>query len=523
MLVGRWVQQTAIEKNRNRLLGARTDPGEVTLTDTGAKISATALDAGACYRVAPGQPIPVRSKLISEAATLGLEWINGESEAQTVRRGQLAPSGAINYSHTVIDLEAVESWEASILCLLLRITPKEQRQPLLERFLRTYIGIVLVIAAAGFAAWWWSTHDLILSLQVLISILVVSCPCAAGVAIPLADEIATSRLRNAGVFVREQSLWERALRVRAVLFDKTGTLTLETMGLRNPEALAALTSPERAMLLALVRDNFHPVSCCLREALLVGAGQTGSRECEQNAGLAPAVVETVGFGLETTHEGAVWRLGRPGWGRADAAETASDSVADCEFSRNGTVLARLRFGEEVRADAADEVGVLHRRGLEIYILSGDRPEKVRAMATRLGLDPARCHGGMTPNEKAGWVRAADPGRDRTLTVGDGANDSLAFNESFCTGTPAVDRGLLEHKADFYFLGRGLNGVRQLLETATLRHRAVRWVVAFAILYNAATLAVSLAGAMSPLLAAILMPVSSLISIALVFAGLRRSE
>jgi Cu2+-exporting ATPase len=110
----------------------------------------------------------------------------------------------------------------------------------------------------------------------------------------------------------------------------------------------------------------------------------------------------------------------------------------------------------------------------------------------------------------------------TLMIGDGANDSLAFNESFCTGTPAVDRGLLEHKADFYFLGRGLGGLRQMLEVARQRQRAGQRVVAFSILYNILAVALCLHGSMNPLVAAIIMPISSLISLALVFGSFRRS-
>ena len=517
MLVGRWVQQTAIEKNRNRLLGSQAGPGEVLVS--GGKVPATNLTAGIVYEVAPGKVIPVRSKLLSEAATLGLEWINGESDAHIARIGQLAPSGAINCSQSAIRLEAMEAWPDSILCSLLEIAPKEMRQPALERFLPTYIAVVLLVAAAGFAGWLIGTHDLVRSIQVLTSVLVVSCPCAAGVAIPLIDEIATSRLRNAGVFVREPSLWARALKVRSILFDKTGTLTLETMALMNATAsdgLAALTASECGVLLGLVRDNFHPVSCCLREILMA----TGT----DSAVLDNAPLETVGFGLEAKHAGSLWRLGRPGWSASTtSAQAARSSAADCEFSRDGRVLAIFQFGEQVRADATDEVDALHRRGLTVHILSGDRPEKVGAMAAQLGIDSSQCHGGMTPGEKADWVRATDPTRSATLMIGDGANDSLAFNESLCTGTPAVDRGLLEQKADFYFLGRGLSGVRVLLDAVTRRHRAVRNVVAFATAYNAVTLVVSLFGGMSPLLAAILMPASSLVSIAVVFASLKEDR
>src|SRR5207249_628714 len=111
-----------------------------------------------------------------------------------------------------------------------RITPlAAPRDAALERFIRRYIVIVLGIAAAGFAGWWAATGELLPALQVLISVLVVSCPCATGVALPLANDLAASRLRKLGVFIRNSELWAKIERVRHVIFDKTGTLTLETI------------------------------------------------------------------------------------------------------------------------------------------------------------------------------------------------------------------------------------------------------------------------------------------------------
>src|SRR5690606_21547864 len=133
------------------------------------------------------------------------------------------------------------------------------------------------------------------------------------------------------------------------------------------------------------------------------------------------------------------------------------------------------------------------------------------MADALGIPDA--HGGLTPEEKAAWVEAHD--RRDTLMIGDGANDSLAFDRAYCTGTPTVERGLLEHKADFYFLGRTLSGIRRLLAVTRARRRTVRRVIGFSIAYNAIAVGLSLAGLMNPLLAAVIMPISSLISLAIV--------
>lgn len=498
MLVGRWLQQSAVEKNRNRLLGLNNTPQIVTRVEGGARLPASAITQGLSYRIPPGGIIPVRSQLLTAAATIGLEWINGEADARSAKAGQLLPSGAVNYTATQIELKATEEWGSSILATLTHVGPRNMRQPGLERFLKIYILCVLAVALAGFSGWYLSTNNLLASLQVLTSILVVSCPCAAGLAIPMADELATAAARKRGVFVREQSLWNRIKRIRKILFDKTGTLTLESMALSNPEALTSLAPEHREALLTLVKDNPHPVSTALRELLLAA----GTPQNDQHV----TIEEIVGVGLLWHSPRGVYRLGRPDW-------AANSPGQDCAFTLEEEALARFTFVDEVRPDAQKELQLLQRSGASIHILSGDRPEKVQAMAARLNLKASNCHGGLTPDQKAQAVRQLD--RRDTLMIGDGANDSLAFNESLCTGTPAIDRGLLEHKADFYFLGRGIGGVRCLLQTATRHQKAVRSVVLFTTAYNLITITLSLMGKMNPLAAAVLMPASSILSLAIV--------
>ncbi len=504
MLVGRWLQQKAIERNRRQLLSAQAEPPPVRDAASGEKLDASAIRTGTAFTVDPGQTVPVRARLKSAAATVGLEWINGESDTATARRGRIVQAGAVNCGQTAIELESLEPWSESLLAKLLRIAPAAApRNPAFERFLRGYILTVLAIAALGFAGWWAATGALLPAPQVLISVLVVSCPCASGVALPLASDPAASRLRRVGVFIRNSDLWAKLDRVRSVIFDKTGTLTLETISLRNPEALDQLTADERGVLLAMVHESAHPVSGCLREQLLAD-------------GVQPAQIlppeEVIGFGLEMRHADSAWRLGRPEW-------SGSEGASECAFTRDGKTLASFRFGEEARADAVAEVRALHSDQRRVFILSGDRKAKVEAMADRLGIPRERCRGEMSPEQKAEWVARFDA--HDTLYVGDGANDSLAFDAARCSGTPAVDRGLLEQKADFYFLGHSLDGVRALLRAAARRRHTARAVVAFAIAYNAMAIALSLAGKMNPLIPAVLMPASSLVSLAMVVIGLGR--
>jgi Cu2+-exporting ATPase len=517
MLAGRWAQVAVIERNRRQLLSARDRPQPVRVETAGGEVErgVEELRAGDLFAVRSGQVVPVEAQLATPLATIGTAWISGEADPRECRAGARVPAGAVNLGRGDIRLRAVRVWEGSLLAQLLQPVARDgYRHRLLERVIRGYlVGILLVATAAGLG-WWLATHDAVRAWSVVTAVLVVSCPCAIGLAFPLTDEMAATALRRAGVFVREADLWPRLARIRKIIFDKTGTLTLETPVLANPEALASLAPPARTALAALVRDNPHPVSCALHENLL-------ARNLPAAPGLPGDLCEEAGYGILLKNAAGCWSLGRPGWRSPDGGLLNEIGPAnhDAEFTCDGVVLARFQLVDAVRADAAAEIGALRARGLEAYILSGDRREKVDRMTRLLGLPAGHGVAEATPRQKADWLTRCDA-RD-TLMLGDGANDSLAFDAAFARGTPVIHRGLLEGKADFYYLGRGLAGIRRLFEVNDARRRTQAWLLFFSVVYNLVAVGLAVAGRMNPLLAAILMPVSSLATLALVIGGMRR--
>ena len=515
MLVGRWAQVAAVERNRRRLLSASARPQQVGVPDpaTGRLVprAVETLRPGEVFAVRSGQVVPVEAQLETDAATFGTAWITGEADPRACRAGARVPAGAINLGRGEIRLRAVQGWSGSLLAQLLRPAERDAyRHRFLERVISGYLAAIFVLAIATGAGWWLATHNAAVTWAAVTAVLVVSCPCAIGLAFPLADEMATTALRRHGVFVREADVWPRLGRVRKIIFDKTGTLTLETPVLANPGALAALAPAARAALLTLVRDNPHPVGQSLYENLLA-AGFDGEV-------LAGTFREEPGYGIALQSATGLWSLGRPGWRGGSVPAFVTDDH-DTEFACDGVVLTRLYFTDAVREDARAEIAALRARGLESYILSGDRREKVAAMTAALGLPAKHGVAGVSPEGKAAWVRLLDD-RD-TLMLGDGANDSLAFDAAFVRGTPVIHRGVLEGKADFYYLGRGVAGIRRLFEVNAARRRTQRWLLVFSIAYNALAVGLAAAGRMNPLVAAILMPGSSLLSLAIVAAGMRR--
>lgn len=501
MLAGRRLQLAAVERNRGRLLGHTIDANPLR-NPAGEVVPLDAMAPGTVYCAAPSQIVPVASRIVNGEATVSLESISGEAEPRIISAGGRLAAGSLNIGRTAVELEAMESWQDSLFRRLRESGETAASHPLLDRILRYAISIVLVLAVGGFIGWWVATGDPAKGLQVMISVLVVSCPCALGVALPLADDLAAARMERGGVFVRRAAFWPRLRRVKHVIFDKTGTLTLENPVLENPEALKSLNPAVLRALATLTADSLHPVSRSLTESLAAAGAMQPLPDAEVN--------EVAGQGLWFTDaSGARWALGRPGWESADQAE--AHTVLSCD----GIALAAFRFQDRLRPNATAEIASLAASGLQLHLLSGDRVPKARAMAGALGIPQANAHGALTPEEKESIVRSID--RGDTLYIGDGMNDTLAFSAAACTGTPVVDKGLLESKADFYFLGRSLRFFSDLIGTARLRSAAVRRVAAFAIVYNIVAAGMSLAGHMNPLIAAIIMPLSGLVTLAVVAA------
>lgn len=510
MLGGRYMQLSAIEKNRNRLQRSRPVPETLRSPDQSEPLFISQILAGTRIEIPAGQTVPVASILESDAADFSLEWINGEAETHTFRAGRPVPAGAIHLGSQPVILASSETWDESLLCRLTESSRSRTRLPSLEKLLKVYLNIILLIGFAGFA-FWLSVADFPTALQVMISIFVVSCPCALGVALPYADELAGSRMERAGVFIRETQLWGRLRQIRTIIFDKTGTLTLERPVLANPEALTNLDITSRLAVARLASGSLHPVSRSLLEAL-------GKEGLDLLRNSEPLIIEDVpGMGRKYGDKDGTWSLGRPGWTSKSVVNAAPH---DAELCNNGKPVAYFRFQENLRPDAVEAIAKLQ-KSLRIVILSGDRPEKVQATARALNIDLTAAHASLLPCEKESIVRTLD--QHDTLYLGDGANDSLAFNAAFVTGTPVVDRSLLETKSDFFFLGQSLRFLPSMLRLARLRRQTVAIAFGFALVYNASAITAALLGHMNPLVAAIIMPLSSAISLAIVAFGLKEKK
>jgi Cu2+-exporting ATPase len=506
MLLGHWLKERIVLRNQRELLaesGAenvwarRVTAGRVEL------VRASALRAGDDLLVPAGDLVPVPSVLCADSAACSLDWINGESEPVAYTRGALIPAGAFNAGSAALRLRASVEFAESPLAALLARTQGHTHDGALRSqwFSGIYVIGVLAAACAGLAYWTLSTGDLVRGLEVATAICVVTCPCAIGIATPLAHDLVLASLRRTGLFVRTPSFLDRALQVKRVVFDKTGTLTTGRLQLVDCAPLDALSGYQRDVLYTLVAGSAHPKSIALQHAL---------QERDARFLTELATSEVPGAGMQGTDSAHDYRLGQPAWvcGPERAAEP---SRGDLVFGVDGVPCCVLATAEVLRADARAELATLAARHYDTWILSGDSPARVTALARELGVDGAHAIGGMSPDAKAQWIAEHD--RGDLLMIGDGINDSLAVQRAFTSGTPSIDRAFMPWRTDFYFVTPGIAPIGRALAAARRLQRVVRGNQVFAVLYNVAAVAIALAGAMRPWMAAVLMPLSSIVVLA----------
>jgi Cu2+-exporting ATPase len=493
MLGGRFLQRRTLAQSRDQVLaddGAEhmrarcLRSGAVVLTPV------RALVAGDELLLAVGDLVPVRVRLAA-ASRFSLDWISGESEPRAFAAGSEVPAGAFHCGRTAVRATATADFAGSGLGELLGQAPIDRedtrgRVRFWHLLNRGYALGVLLAAALGGAL--WLLIDASRALPVVISVLVITCPCAMGIATPLAFHLSLALLRRRGVFVRSRSLLDKARCVTKVVFDKTGTVTHGGLRAHVDGELPAAAVP---VLATMVASSNHPVSV----AILQGLACAPFVEIE--------VAEVAGKGLVCRALGAEWRLG----GREFAGvPVAASTGRECVLARDGELVARFELEEDFRSGARDEIAALAALGLEVHLLSGDRPDRVQRAAAQLGIAPERARGGMSPADKAAVVQALD--RGDLMMVGDGLNDAPAFAAAFCAGTPAMDRPVLPARADFCFRSAEAGAVRAVFEVADLHARVVRTNLTLALVYNVTTLAACFAAVMTPVLCAVLMPISS---------------
>jgi P-type Cu2+ transporter len=508
MLLGRFLQERMLERNRRFLLeddGADGILVRKIVQEKVVSLQAPKVAEGDILLMAPGDLVPVDAVLLEASAHVSTDWITGEAAPRVVRQGEMVPAGSFNAGRVAFHVRASTPFADSPLVSLLRAPPPREgrgasHQMLWAAVAKRWVITVIAVSALGFLI--WLPRGAELAVNVAVSLLVITCPCAIGIAIPLGYELTQSRLRRSGFFIRSLDLLDRLPEVKHVVFDKTGTLTLGRLELVAPTALSPV---EQDVAWNLAVRSSHPVSAAIARALETGARYDVSAPIEEHPGK----------GMEWSRADGLWRLGRADW--AVPGEVARETV----LSRDGKVLGHFPTREALRTDARNEIHRLEQSGYSTWLMSGDSTERVASLARTLGIDPARAKGELKPEEKAAEIDRI--GACGILYLGDGVNDALAFQKALVAGTPAIDRPVMPSRSDFFLVGEGLGALHRALARSLQLRAVVKTVLSISVAYNVVAISAALLGFMSPVAAAISMPLSTLTLILVTIIKLEKTK
>ena len=458
----------------------------------GAVHTVTARDVAVNDRLllATGDRVPVNGVIEDRDTEFDMALVTGESVPQLGARGTSVPAGAI-VTGPSITLCATASVENSLVADLARLLEAGQQARsayvrLADRAARAYAPLVFSLSLLACAGWLMAGAPIAQAVTNAITVLIITCPCALGLAVPAVQIVATERLFNRGVFVKSGDALERLSEIDMAIFDKTGTLTLGAPTLLNGSDLPAGLL-ERAARIA--RASRHPLAMALARAAGMGPVAAGVREI-------------AGSGLECGDGAERERLGNAAWCGASGTDF------QLWYRCGSGAPVGFKFRDQLRSDSASVVDELRRRNIQVEMLSGDNPVVAAQIAAEAGI--AFWRAGVTPQNKAERLENLRRQGHHVLMVGDGINDAAALALAHVSIAPGTASDISQRASDMVLRGNELAPIVEALDVSRKARRLVLQNFALAIAYNVTAIPLAALGFVTPLIAAATMAGSSLL-------------
>ncbi|MEN3793628.1 heavy metal translocating P-type ATPase [Fulvimarina sp. MAC3] len=502
LLIGRTLDERMRERARSAVTTlARLSAKGATVIDCSETryVPLDEIEPGMRLLLTAGERLAVDGVLASKSASLDRSLVTGESDPDAAEEGTSLEAGVVNLGGP-IEVTATKRADASFFAEIQRMMTaaeagRGKRSRIADEVARVYAPAVHIVAALTFVGWMALGFGWYAATYAAISVLIVTCPCALGLAVPVVHVVAASRLFENGILMKDGGGLEKLAGVTRAIFDKTGTLTTG-----QPEiARSEISETEAGLALALANASSHPASKALASHL---------------RGAAPRLVDDIrehpGLGMEGRCAGRRIRLGQAEWVSMIAMADTDRPKAGLAFAIAGEPLRAVTLTERLRPEARETVDALSNAGITSEILSGDAEPQVQRIAADLGLHFAARQ---TPQDKMAVIAARQSEGNRVLMVGDGLNDapSLAAGDVSMAPASACDVGRLA--ADFVFTREGLSSVAIALVIARRARRLVNQNFGLAFAYNVVAVPLAMAGVLTPLLAAIAMSLSSILVVA----------
>ena len=507
LLIGRYLDFRSRKRTRDlgqNLLALQKPTVTKIMPDGNIKdIPSVEIHPGDTILVPAGVRIGVDGVVLSGTSQIDTSLITGESAPREAQTGTTVYAGTLNLSgalHVEAQATIGDTLLAEISNLMDKATEKRGSYVRLADWAASlYAPVVHLLALATFLGWLaigagWQT-----SLLTAIAVLIITCPCALGLAVPVVQVVATGSLFRSGILVNSGDALERMAVADTVVFDKTGTLTEPDPAIINGGDIPA---EDLALAARLAHSSHHVLA------------KTLARTVPESAPLAGAT-EVAGQGVEATLDGVRMRLGSrafcsvpedaplPGHGLSEDL-----SYSEMWFQREGRVPQPLLFSQRLKVDAQDTISRLRGLGVNLLILSGDKTPAVRNAAAALGITDY--FGETTPEQKIAKIEALRDAGHSVLMVGDGLNDAAALQMANVSAAPASALDITQAAADVIIIGNRLKPLATAIVAARKARQLMLQNFAFAAVYNAIAIPLAVLGWVTPLLAALFMSGSSII-------------
>jgi Cu2+-exporting ATPase len=496
LLAGRYLDHRtrAIARSAAEELTALEVPRATRVTEAGdEQVNVSGLAVGDLIRVRPGGRMPVDGEIVTGTSELDRSLLTGEARPVFAGPGQAVSAGEVNLTGPLTLRATAVGSDTSLhrMADLVAIAEsgRSRYTSLADGAAKLYAPGVHILAGFSFLGWYLYTWDMRTALNIAAAVLIITCPCALGLAVPAVTTAASGRLFRRGMLIKHETALERLAQVDTVVFDKTGTLTAGTPRLTNLDALP----PEAvACALALAQGSSHPLARAITDAAT-------------EAGVAPAqirdVTEVPGYGTKGTVDGSEVRLGRAGW---TGAQGVSETATFLKVGDRPPVA--FTFTDALRPGAEAAVEALMRQGKRVILISGDTTPAVEALAQRLGIPDWMAEA--LPADKAARVEALTGEGARVLMVGDGLNDTAALAAAHVSISPASALDAARVASDIVLLGNDLSTIAAACLTARSATRRITENFRIATVYNIVAVPLAVAGLATPLIAALAMSLSS---------------
>jgi len=524
LLVGRWIQrrQQRWASDSIELLFSLTPTSARRVDgDRTTDVPIEAIGPGDVIEVRAGESVPTDGIVLDGRSSVDQSLLTGESRPIAVATGDTVHAGVVNVAACLqVRVEAIG--EHTRVGKLMRLVEecslsKAPIVQLADRIAGWFVAVVLALAATTLGVWLW--FDPSQAVDNAVALLIVTCPCALGLATPLAVTVAVGRAARRGILVKGGEVLELLAERGTILLDKTGTITagrttvLSWVGDEQAKSLVA----------ALEAHSAHPIAAALVAAL----------NSEEQAAVWPTptvtdVQQMPEGGLIGNVDGRNLTVGSSGFVRsrgvpippdilAAEREAVARGLSPVLVTIDNRCVAAVGLGDSIRDDVRGAIDEIKRVGWEVHILSGDHPEVVEAVGRELGIPDQHALGGATPENKVDYVGTAIR-EGRVVMVGDGVNDAAAL--SAATVGIAVHGGAEASlsAADVYLNRPGVAPIVDLVRAASRTLRTIRRSLAVSLCYNAIAASLAVCGVIGPLVAAILMPISSFTVLALAYAS-----